>query len=233
MNHPDQTSTVDSKKIGIIGGLAFRAGIYYYEQILNRCNEQGSKLQLILSHASVDAVLPLVNAGDKVEIGKYLGGLSNELFAAGATSVSVTAIAPHLAIDEIKQTATGHIVNALDTIKPAIESRRLDKVAVFGNKAVMATDIYGAVPGDLVASLGQNEQTSVHEMYMDIALNGKRGTAAEVGFLNTLANELIEKQGVQAIVLAGTDLSSFYAAEPPAFPFIDMAQLHIDQILSQ
>ncbi|MFT4728609.1 MAG: aspartate racemase [Granulosicoccus sp.] len=46
-----------------------------------------------------------------------------------------------------------------------------------------------------------------------------------------LAKDLTEKHDVEAIVLAGTDLSSFYADEPPSFPILDVASLHIEQIM--
>lgn len=72
----------------------------------------------------------------------------------------------------------------------------------------------------------------VATMYTDIALNGKRGTRVETERLGELAQELIEKHGAKAIVLAGTDLSSFYADHKPDYPFLDMAQLHIDQIVN-
>jgi aspartate racemase len=68
-------------------------------------------------------------------------------------------------------------------------------------------------------------------MYNDIALFGKRGTPIEVAFLERAARDLIDRGGAQAILLAGTDLSSFYADEPPSFPFLDVARLHIDEIV--
>ena len=37
--------------------------------------------------------------------------------------------------------------------------------------------------------------------------------------------------GVDAIVLAGTDLSSFYAEIEPEYPYLDLAQLHINEII--
>ena len=68
-------------------------------------------------------------------------------------------------------------------------------------------------------------------MYNDIALFGKRGTPTEVAFLERTARDLIDRGGAQAILLAGTDLSSFYAEQSPSFPFLDVARLHIDEIL--
>jgi Asp/Glu/hydantoin racemase len=48
-------------------------------------------------------------------------------------------------------------------------------------------------------------------MYNDIALLGKCGTPVEVAFLERVARDLIDRGGAQAILLGGTDLSSFYA----------------------
>ena len=42
---------------------------------------------------------------------------------------------------------------------------------------------------------------------------------------------MIARDGVHAILLAGTDLSSvFTAEEPPPFPYLDCAAVHIDAI---
>ena len=65
----------------------------------------------------------------------------------------------------------------------------------------------------------------------DIALTGKRGTPAEVACFGDVARDLIDRGGAQAILLAGMDLSSFYAGQPPSFPFLDVAELQIKEIV--
>jgi aspartate/glutamate racemase len=220
-----------TKKIGLIGGLALRAGVFYYEQLLQRYNARGETLELLLSHADVKKVLTFVGAGDKAGLGRYLGTLSNELFDAGASLVAVTAVAPHLAIKEISQSARGPVVNVLDSIVDGLQAAGVKRVAVFGNRAVIQTDIFGALPKEMVVKLEPSVLESVHSMYNDIALHGKRGTRPETEYLSKVAHELIEKGGAQAIVLAGTDLSSFYAEQRPDYPSVDVAQLHIDQIM--
>jgi len=232
MQMSDQTFQSQTIKIGLIGGLAFRAGIFYYEQILKNTKENEKSLRLVFSHAEVNTVLAHIASGNTQEIGKYLGGLANELFDAGAVNVSVTAIAPHIAIKEIKEVAKGQIVSALDTVASTIKSQGIQKVAVFGTKAVMTTDIYGAVPESIVVQLNPDEQEKVHNMYMDIALHGKQGTIPEMEYFNYLADDIKNRHGVDAIVLAGTDLSSFYAEQQPEYPHLNMARLHIKQILS-
>jgi aspartate racemase len=220
-----------TKKIGLIGGLALRAGIFYYEQILKRYAAEKLPLKLVLSHADVNTVLARVSGEDRAGLGRYLGTLANELFDAGADLVAVTAIAPHLAIEEIARVARGPVVDVLGCIPAGLAAAGIERVAIFGNRAVMNTDAFRSIARDRVVRLDPPVLDSVHAMYSDIALFGKRGTPIEVAFLERAARDLIDRGGAQAILLAGTDLSSFYAEQPPSFPFLDVARLHIDEIV--
>lgn len=225
------TAPVGTRRIGLIGGLAFRAGVFYYDQIVQQYAAQGQHLELVLSHADVGTVLACVGADDKAGLGAYLGTVANELFDAGAQLVAITAVAPHLAVDEIARVARGPVVNVLDVIPAGIRAAEFERVAVFGNRAVIETNVFGAVPDRMVVRLEPALIAEVHAIYSDIALHGKRGTQPETRFLETAARELIVRDGAQAILLAGTDLSSFYAEQPPSFPVLDVARLHIAEIV--
>ena len=225
------SSPIAGKKIGLIGGLALRAGVFYYDQILQRYTSTKERLELVLSHADVSTVLAYVGAGDKAGLGSYLGAVANELFDAGAELVAVTAVAPHLAIHEIAKNARGPVVNVLEIIPAGLKAAAIDRVAVFGNRAVMETDVFGILPPSMVVKLRPPVLEAVHAMYNDIALYGKRGTPKEVQYLEGVAREVVEQGGAQAVLLAGTDLSSFYAEQPPTYPYLDVARLHIDEIV--
>ncbi len=225
------TGQTDSKTIGLIGGLAFRAGIFYYDQIVQRYTAQGRQLRLVLSHADVSTVLACINSGDKAGLGIYLGTIANELFGAGAQLVAITAVAPHLAIAEFTQVARGPVVSVLASIRSALDAAGIGRVAIFGNRAVMETNVFGTVPDEMAVQLKPALIDAIHATYSDIALRGKRGTQPEMQFLETAAHELIDGDGAQAILLAGTDLSSFYAEQPPNFPVVNLGRLHIDEIV--
>ncbi|SDA91274.1 aspartate/glutamate racemase family protein [Mesorhizobium qingshengii] len=225
-------SNIKPTKIGLVGGLAIRAGVFYYDKILERYNDAKIPLHLTLRHADVNTVLGYISSANRAGLGSYLGSLANELFDAGVDTVAITAVAPHLAIDDIKKSSRGPIINVLESIEGGLKAAGLERVAIFGNRAVMASDIFGSVPERMVVKLDPKEINVVHDTYNDIALYGKRGTKAEVEYFRHLANDLIIKRGAQAIVLAGTDLSSFYAEQKPEFPFLDVAELHINQILA-
>lgn len=216
--------------IGLIGGLALRAGVFYYEEILKRC--QARELDLVLRHASVNTVLSHISSANRAGLGSYLGALANELFEAGADAVAVTAVAPHLAIEEIKATAKGPVIDVLEAVSEGLKKSGFERVAILGNRAVMTSDIFGSVPSHMVVALEPSEIDLVHDTYNDIALYGKRGTKPEVEYFEGLAKDLMERRGAQAIILAGTDLSSFYAEQKPSFPFLDLAEVHVDQIMN-
>ena len=222
--HPSGT-----KKIGLVGGLALRAGIFYYDRIAERYASEGRRLELVLGHADVGTVLAHVGAGDRAGLGVYLGSVANTLFDAGADVVAITAVAPHLAIREIADIARGPLVNVLDTLPAALAT--IDRVAIFGNRAVMETRLFGTIPERMTARLKPSILDEVHRAYGDIALHGKRGSQPEMHVLEDIARDVIGQDGAQAILLAGTDLSSFYAEQPPTYPFLDMARLHIDDIV--
>lgn len=221
-----------SKRIGLIGGLALRAGVFYYEQLLLRYNERKKPLDLVLQHADVAKVLGYIQAGDRGGLGGYLAAQANNLFDAGAGIVAITAVAPHLAYREVMQATRGPMANVLEVIPAGLRTAGFESVAVFGNRAVMETNVFGAIPDELVVKVDPSVLDDIHTVYGDIALRGKRGTKPEVDYLARVAHELIGKQGVQAIVLAGTDLSSFYAEQKPDYPYLDVAQLHIDQLIA-
>jgi aspartate racemase len=165
-----------TKKIGLIGGLALRAGVFYYEQILKRYAAEKRPLKLVLTHADVNTVLACIGGEDRAGLGGYLGALANELFAAGADLVAVTAVAPHLAIEEIARVARGPVVDVLGCIPAGLAAAGIERVAIFGNRAVMNTNAFGSIPTHRVVRLEPPVLDAVHAMYNDIALFGKRGT---------------------------------------------------------
>lgn len=230
MIYPASTTAASNTCIGLIGGLAPRAGIFYYEQILARFNASQEPLELLLNHANVSTVLRQIDESDTLGLGNYLGGLANQLAAGGASHVAITAVAPHLAIKEISNVARVPVISVLATLTAELAAKSWPRVAILGNRAAIDTRVFGCIPTEGVVSLSPDIRDAVHAVYMDIALQGKRGTTMEKDFLQEIAKRLTDQEGAEAIILAGTDLSSFYAEEKPAFPYIDMAQLHIDEI---
>lgn len=115
-----------------------------------------------------------------VGLGNYLGALANELHDGGADLVSITAIAPHLAIKEVSEIARVPLVNVLHVAAAGLQSAGISRVAVFGNRAVMQSNIFGVLQEDRVVKLRADLLEGIHETYTAVALNGKKGSPQEV-----------------------------------------------------
>ena len=191
MDHAESPSRTG--KIGLVGGLAVRATVFYYDRIVQRYASDGERLELVLGHADIGLVLACVGAGDRVGLGRYLGGVANTLFNAGADLVAVTAVAPHLAIEEIAAVAHGPVVDVLDLVPSALRAAGMKRVGVFGNRAAMETGVFGTVLPDMMVRPAPSVVDAVHEAYADIAANGKRGTGPETRFLDDVARLHIEE----------------------------------------
>jgi len=57
------------------------------------------------------------------------------------------------------------------------------------------------------------------------------GSAAQREGLTRLAHKLIDRDGVEAIILAGTDLALVFNESNTDFPHVDAARIHLDAIL--
>ena len=217
-------------QIGLIGGLAMNAGMFYYHELARRHADADVPLKLLLAHASVHVVLRFVSRDDRDSLARYLAELVVQLQAGGCAAVAITAVAPHLCVDELRERSEIPIIDLLaivrDVVDHALPYRR---VAIFGNKAVIETNIFGSVDASKVVAMPQATIDRIHELYSGIALLGKRGSDEEFCELDAIAVQL-RSEGAEAILLAGTDLSAFYSGRPPSYPFVDLAQLHIDAI---
>lgn len=70
----------------------------------------------------------------------------------------------------------------------------------------------------------------IHEIYFRLATTGQ-GSAEDHGALTQLAHQLIGRHRLDAILLAGTDLSVIFNSSNTEFPYLDCAQVHIAAIM--
>ena len=76
-----------------------------------------------------------------------------------------------------------------------------------------------------------NETDVIHENYYELVNTG-RGSDAVRARLIGIADTLREREGVEAIILAGTDLSLVFDEGNTPFPVVDCTRIHLDAILS-
>jgi aspartate racemase len=94
----------------------------------------------------------------------------------------------------------------------------------------METKLFGKLRNRDVVAPKPSEIDTVSGIYQRI-VEEERATPEEYERLRALAHTLIEREHLDAILLAGTDLSFVFAPESTDFPHIDGARTHIDVIM--
>jgi len=217
--------------IGLVGGLGTAAGIYYYRVLERRFKSAGMEMRLVLIHADIEIVLEAVRRNDAETLAAYLSSLILGMQRAGATVAAIPAVAPHLCIEHLHQLVPIPVVSVLKTIRETIDALPDgERVALFGNSAVIRSNAYGAIDASRVVPMGHDAVELVNSLYSDIARSGSHGSSRERAAFDSLAEQMID-EGARAIVLCGTDLSAFYSGYPPEYAFIDVAERHIADIL--
>jgi aspartate racemase len=216
--------------IGLIGGLGVGAGIHYYRELAAAHAAEGRQLDLTLVHAQMSRVFQHTSSGDLAGLAGYLAGVIGQLQAAGATVAVIPAVTPHICIDQLTPLTDLPIVNLLDAVGAEVQRRGVRRVALFGTRFVIESDFFGRLAGVEVVRPRPEEVTLISDTYVAIAGSG-HATPAHHAQLTAIARRLCDDEQVEAVVLAGTDLSLVFNDTNTDFPNLDCADVHIQAIM--
>jgi aspartate racemase len=218
--------------IGLIGGLGVGATVLYYQELAKAHAERGRILNLVMAHADVNRVLGAAQAGDKDGLAEYLAGLIERLARAGAEFAAIPAVTPHICIAELLKLSRLPIVNPVEQLQCEIKTRGWRRVALFGTRFTVESGLFGLLQGVELAAPAAAEIDFVHQTYLQLVSAGA-GTEQQRESLSRLAHQLIERDGAEAVILAGTDLAVLFNERNTDFPHIDCARLHLDAIVGR
>jgi aspartate racemase len=105
-------------------------------------------------------------------------------------------------------------------------------VALFGTSFTLEGNLWGQLAGVEIVKPRPDEIAFIGKAYQRI-LDTQQADAADAAGLRRIAAELKRRDGVEAILLAGTDLAVMFDEATAGFPCIDAARLHIDAIVER
>ena len=216
--------------LGLVGGLGVGATIHYYRTLARACEERGRNLEIVIAHAETSRVFEYVQAGDRDGLAEYLIGFIRRLKAAGAEVAAIPAITPHYCVRELIAASPLPLFNIFDALVDELTSRDVRRVAVFGTRYVMESSLYGLAGDVEIVRTTSDETDYIHKTYLEL-LQKASGTEEQYRNLTAIAHTLLQRDGVEAIILAGTDLSVIFNEANITFPYIDCAVTHIKRIL--
>lgn len=122
------------------------------------------------------------------------------------------------------------LINVLDVMAEEAARRKLRRAAVFGGRVTMETRLFGKLEGCDVIALRGEEADLVSNIYTRVVEEAK-ASPGDYEQLRSLAHRVIERDDLDAVVLAGTDLAFVFDESNADFPQLDGARVHIQAIM--
>jgi aspartate racemase len=219
-----------SRCIGLIGGLGLGATVHYYKKLAAAYALRHLPLDLVMVHAETPRVFAYADADDRGGLARYLAGFIDRLKLAGADLAVIPAVTPHLCIRELLAISSLPVLNIFDPLVKELSSRSIQRVGVFGTRFVIHSALFGMAGGVQVVQPAQDEIEYIHRTYSELAQTGE-GSEAQCRGLTDLALNFCKRDNLDAILLAGTDLSLIFNEANIHFPYVDCAALHLQAIL--
>ena len=218
--------------VGIVGGLGVGATVHYYEKITAACKARGVVPDLVIVHADVDRGQGFVRDGKLDQLADYLAAFIDRMARAGAEAAVLPAVTPHICIAQLTKRTRLPLINIVDPIAAELRARKIGRVALFGTTFTMEGSLWGQLSGVEIVKPQPDEIAFVGKAYQRI-LDSQKADADDAAGLRRIAAELQRRDGVEAILLAGTDLAVMFDEATAGFPAIDVARLHIDAIVEK
>lgn len=230
MTMADQSSL---PTFGLVAGLGVGAGVFYYRSLVSAHLARGMSPNLLMVHADVRRVMGLAAAREAQKLADYLTGLLQQLANGGATIATIPAFSPQVCAEELAASSPLPLINILDVIVDEIVRRKLQRIAIFGARVTMETKLFGRLTDQCeVVSPSPQEIDQISEIYVRI-VETEQASHEDYEILRNLAHTLVERERLDAILLAGTDLSFVFSPDNTDFPHLDGARAHITSIMSQ
>jgi aspartate racemase len=217
------------RAIGLVGGLGVGATVHYYEELAAVIATSDERLDLTISHADLRYVLGLVEARAIDDLAAYLADHIDRLSKAGARLAAIPAVAPHICAAQLKRRIGVPLIDLIDCVREELAGSCAKRLAILGTRFVVESDMYGGLTEYEVVRPDPAAIEFVHANYMRIASTGSIH-GADVQGIRQVAQGLVRDRGVEAAVLAGTELSLAFGGADQGFPALDCARVHIDAI---
>jgi aspartate racemase len=215
----------------MVAGLGVGAAVFYYRSLVNAHLKRALSPRLLMVHADVRKVLALANERAVGELADYLADLLNQLARGGAEVATIPAFAPQVCAQELAVITPLPLIGLLEAIVAEVQRRNLHRVAIFGSRVTMETNLFGVLANVTEIVPHSDEQLKqISEIYGKIVEN-ERASDEEFTLIRSLAHTLVHQQRADAILLAGTDLSFVFRPENTDFPCLDGALVHVDAIM--
>ncbi|MGH9345818.1 MAG: aspartate/glutamate racemase family protein [Vicinamibacterales bacterium] len=224
--------------LGLIGGIAPGSTVDYYQRIIARYREQLGDDRypgIVINSIDLTTLLRLVEAGRLRDLTDYLVGELERLHAAGADFALLASNTPHLVFDDLQPRSPLPLISIVEAACTAAARAGYTRVGLLGTRFTMGAGFYPAVfarSGIEVMAPAADEQEYVHHAYMTELVHGAFLPDTRAALLALIAR-MRQRDGIQAVLLGGTELPLILRGVLAACPLVDTTAVHVDAAVSR
>jgi aspartate racemase len=224
------------KIIGMIGGIGPESTIDYYKRLLDgtqKRNPGGPAPTIIIDSIDLQKGLALLGAN---QLNEFIVPEVMRLARAGAEFGFLAANSPHIVFDDISRRSLIPLISIVEATCTEAKARGFTKLGLLGTRFTMHGRFYPDVftrEGIAVTVPTPEEQDYIHDKYINELIPGQFLPQTREGLL-TIARRMRDKDGIQALILGGTELPLILTDNSIlGIPFLDTTQIHVEAILSE
>ena len=225
------------RTLGILGGLGPESTIDYYRAILALCRERrpnAGSPPIVIHSLDVDNVIAMLDAGRFSHLAAYLSSGIETLARAQVDFGCIAANTPHIVFDEVQKRSAIPLLSIVSSTANAAARKQLKKVGLFGTGFTMRASFYPdefQKAGFAVIRPTQQEQELIHGIYIHELLKNKFLPESREK-LREIAQRMMRDDGIEALVLAGTELPLLLrGSELKGLDFLDTTLIHVKAIV--
>jgi aspartate racemase len=233
------------KILGIVGGIGPESTIEYYRFILEGCRKRmaeppapeqlragaQSVPHIIIDSVDVNRGLAMLDANDLAALANYVSESVARLTRAGAEIALIAANTPHIVFEEVERRASLPMISLVQATCERALAMGFKKLALLGTGFTMRgrfyPDVFARAGMELVPP-NEEEKEFIHRAYIGELLKNMFLPATRDRIL-AIINRMRAENGIEAVILAGTELPLLLrGAEPEGVPFLDTTLIHVD-----
>lgn len=227
------------KTIGIVGGLGPESTIEYYRLLIASYQKRaGEKVlpSVVINSVDVYRGLAFLDANRPDLLADYLAEAVRRLADAGADFAIISANTPHLVFEQVQAQSSIPIISIVDAACAEARARGIERIGLLGTRFTMRAPFYPDVfarANIAVVIPSENEVEYIHEKYINELLKGITLPATHDELVRII-EQMKEQDGIEAVLLAGTELPLILTESNFAgLPVLDTTKIHVEAAVAR
>jgi aspartate racemase len=222
----------------MIGGLGPESTIDYYRSIIARYRDRqgGSGApHIFISSLDVDKGIAMLDAGRLDELADYLAAGLEPLVRAGADFAFMAANTPHLVFDELQRRSPIPLISIVRATADRATALGVKRVGLFGTGFTMRAKFYPEEfqrAGIAMVIPTEAERETIHRIYIGELLKNQFLPESRDAIL-AIAHRMKAEDGVDTIVLAGTELPLLLRGSGADINWLDTTVIHVEAVVDE